>query len=240
MKTYLRQLYSKFLSNNTCRPLNIGAQQQFEISPIRLGPSSVDLHNVHAQMASSDQRTLLQTNNVLRPKTLLGDQGKFIQAQGKQFAYATQDGQYTVSDLATGNRAPVAEQHSVLAPSQEQNETYCQAWIQQESYSSFGDVSDADDILVDSSDFDSDDSDDKDAEAYGEKAVNAADCNLEHAKPENGLSNQGSTHLDGPVFSHATDIEANAGQMADLHIASPEFECDGNRFAFSLTKNSKE
>ena len=102
-KNSLRPLYSKLSSNNICRPLHIGDQESFEMSPIKLGSSSVDFHNKsNAQVVNNDQRSLLQDQNVLRPKNLVLNQGRFIYNRDNQFAYKSENYENTVSEMKDG------------------------------------------------------------------------------------------------------------------------------------------
>jgi hypothetical protein len=186
-----------------------------------------------------DQRSLIQTQNLLRPKAITNNQLFLGGGQADEVTFKSEIGKNA------GYMRPAGDVHQNVGgeyttrPGRVPADGYCPAWIENPQYNTFGEVSGADDNLVEITKQDWIVPDTEDVTMFGEKAANAADHFLESARPENGLSTKRGAHLDGPVLKNVATAEADAGQMSDCYDASSGFGCDGNNFT-SLTQNSME
>lgn len=186
-----------------------------------------------------DQRSLIQTQNLLRPSAITNNNVYLGGRQADEFAFKSEIGKNAVYAGPGGDVYQNVGGEFTTRPGQVLADGYCQAWIENPQYNPIGEVSGADDNLVEVIRQDWIVPDTEDVAMFEEKAANAADHFLESVRPENGLSTKRGAHLDGPVSKNVDTDEADAGQMADCYDASSGFGCDGNIFT-SLTQNSME
>lgn len=186
------------------------------------------------------QRSLLETQNILRPRALFSNDLRPSRDQINEFAFESENGKNCKGATLDGGAYTNPGQAYTIGGDQTRAGLGGHGWTQNQGFSTSGEVSAGayNPAQILSQEW-MQDKEMNEVTAAGGKAVNTAEQVLEPARPENGLALMRGAHLDGPVFPVAVTEEADAGQMADWYNASSEFECDGNSFT-SLTHNSME
>lgn len=212
---------------------------EFDDEPVfKLAPSRVDFITANTKAQQTDQRTLLNKDNILRARQLTNTNYSTGEAQSAEHAVRSAARRNTATaNEAEDSRAKMNQNYPVRTHR-------LGLGINVEEYqNAFGanpvDKLTANKFIQGTKNRNVASTHNKSAVSFEEKAANAADYHLVQSILKVSLDYKTNNHLDGPVLSNVTAGEENAGQMTHCIDASSGFECDGNRFT-SVTKNSTE
>jgi hypothetical protein len=216
------------------RPLNSESQQLDDSTPINLGASSLGLHKADQQLDMWNQKSTLEEYGILRPKLATTPFG-FGAGECDNYAMQSENGKNC--DHATWNLPSGSYRAFENSEEHVGQQDGLNTWVHDQEHVSFGNEDETEHAQT--IDLNHHKRDSMTEVKYEGNAVNTADNFSKFSRLQNGHLNKRSIHLDDPISSHSTPVEADAGQMAYSNSASPGYECDGNSF-ISLTRNSKQ
>ena len=235
MKTYLIQLYSKYIYNDCFRPMDIWGMEFEEQSSFKIASPRIDFITANIKAAQNDQRTLLNNDNILRAKRLTN-----TNYCGESYVHAVKS--ETPKIIAPENKANDEKQAIGILHTVGMNEA--KYGVNIETYNEISNAQPSEILFGDKyiqmtkvNKFIS--SDNSTTRSFEEYENIAADYNLVSTRLKISQENKTNNHLDGQIPSNGASEEVHAGQMTSCTDASSGFECDGNRFT-SFTKNSTE